>query len=245
MMDGFFLILKKRRISRRLYAKRDRAPFYRFAGKYLPEDPDAKVVDIGCGNGAFAETLNLAEKYENLFLLDGNKNTIEKLFGTYRNAKHYNVPMELPFDSSSVAFAHCSHLVEHLPAQDLYALLQEIKRIIMPGGVFIVSAPYLTSVFYNDLSHVKPYNPNVFSSYLCAVDNGNRTRSTLGGFQTKEIVWRYRRKENWKSGEGLCHKLYLVDVVILAVSVVIAKLGFMWLKRDGFTMVLQRTNTEE
>lgn len=56
----------------------------------------------------------------------------------------YNVLWDLPFQDGSVDFVYSSYLLEHLNYQhDAPQLLQEIKRVLKPGGIFRVAVPHI------------------------------------------------------------------------------------------------------
>jgi len=76
----------------------------------------------------------------------------------------------LPWADGSMAAITCMHLVEHL--DDLTLLIQEVKRLLNPGGQVYFETPHpktlllssprgkgagtFTLNFYDDLTHVKP-----------------------------------------------------------------------------------------
>ena len=130
------------------YSQMVREPYFDIAAKYLPKDIGAIVVDIGAGNGYFADYLHLKEKYKNIYLLDGNKDTIQELRNKkYKKATYYVAPSRLPFKKDEVEFIHCSHFIEHLLPDELYIFLREINRIIKPGGILVISTPMLWGGF--------------------------------------------------------------------------------------------------
>jgi len=152
---------------RRNYCTSSKRTFYDIAAKYLPSDENGIIVDIGSGQGKFIDYLKLVQKYKNVFLLDENDTTVEKLRNRFENVILYKAPDKLPFEYAAVRYVHCSHLIEHLSYQELYRFLKEIDRILSKDGVLVISTPMLWSNFYNDLSHVRPYNPRVLEKYLC------------------------------------------------------------------------------
>lgn len=46
-----------------------------------------------------------------------------------------------PFD-----IAYCSHVLEHMPPHDIHQALQELHRVLRPGGFLIAVVPNLASV---------------------------------------------------------------------------------------------------
>jgi len=95
--------------SRQNYATMDRRPFYEVAIPYLPNEKAGIIVDIGAGEGGFANHLDIYSKYSSIFLLDANNQTIQYLKEKQTNAILYRAPEKLPFEDSTVSFIHCTH----------------------------------------------------------------------------------------------------------------------------------------
>lgn len=229
---------KKSYHFRRYYCTIDRRPFYDIAAKYLPTDESAIIVDIGSGEGQFTGYLNLVNKYKNLFLLDGNSFTIKNMRSKFWNAILYKAPEKLPFESATVSYIHCSHLIEHLFPKELYQFLKEVDRVLDKDGIFVVSSPMLWSGFYGDLSHVKPYNPDVILNYLCRRSK-NRSVDIISENYTKlELIYRYT---NLELDEGLGSNLQLVDFMIQIAKWLFSKLGLKKYVKNGYTLVLKKS----
>lgn len=103
------------------------------------------VLDLGCGDGRFTKIM-FAKKLD--FGLDKSATEIEKAKqkGTHLNyivADAHNIP--LPSNSIETVFSNS--VVEHIP--NLAPLLQEVSRILKPGGEFIFTthAPSSTKFF--------------------------------------------------------------------------------------------------
>ncbi len=217
------------------YSTMRREPFYRVAGKYLPTDAEATVIDIGAGNGLFAQLFSLDKKYRNLVLLDANMSTVQSLKIRFTNVVLYRAPEKLPFEDGTVAYVHCSHLVEHLEPKEVYQLLKEIDRILIPRGVFVVSAPMLHGRFYDDLSHVRPYNPNVFERYLCHNLENRSADSISQNYSVLELVYRFGPAD--LQGILGC-SLAIVDLFIRVLAKLFSFLGIRRYARNGYTLVL-------
>jgi predicted SAM-dependent methyltransferase len=56
---------------------------------------------------------------------------------------HHELEEGLPFDSASVDFIFCSHVVEHFFRTDGESLLREMHRVLRPGGVARICVPDL------------------------------------------------------------------------------------------------------
>lgn len=67
---------------------------------------------------------------------------------------------KLPFENNSIDIIVSLAVIEHIENPDNF--LSEIFRILKPGGIVYISTPnwyYSYKEFYNDPTHVKPYNP--------------------------------------------------------------------------------------
>jgi SAM-dependent methyltransferase len=227
----------KRIKTRNQYATNSRLPFYGLAGEYLPENKDAKIVDIGSGYGSFADHLKLREKYKNILLLDADEGVVEKI----NNSILYKAPERLPFENESVGYIHCSHLVEHLETEDFFNFLREIDRVLVEGGVLVLSAPLLTYRFFEGLPHIKPYGPEGIINYMCKDDK--KTIAIMDGgkisdkYVVEDLVYRYIRNlddSEWGS------KYLLIDIIMKVIKKIISKLGFYKYTKNGFTLVLRK-----
>lgn len=221
---------------RQKYCIPSRIPYYDLAGAYLPRDPDALVVDIGAGDGSFVRHLRLAQRFPNCQLLDGNNESVRVLRTEFAHASRYVAPEKLPFSSTTVSFIHLSHIVEHLYHEDLYVLLKEIDRVLIDGGVLVISTPLLWDRFYDDMSHIKPYNPSVFLNYLSAGRENASAGIISRGYVQKELVYRFRAvpEDGWGS------QYFFIDSLMRLYRVLRTKLGFRKYIRNGYTLILQK-----
>lgn len=226
---------------RQRYTTTRRDPFYDLAGAYLPGDRDAVVVDVGAGEGDFAARLQLPARYPGLALLDANPASVARLQERLGCGQLYRAPDPLPFADGAVAFLHSSHLIEHLAPADLYALLGEIDRVLAPGGILAISAPLLSPTFYSDLSHLKPYNPEVLRSYLVAP---RRQRTRAGVSQQYAVLEQVYRLNSRKPFQELGSDLAPLDLLIQIARFVLRQLRVRTYTRTGFTLILRKQPPE-
>ena len=206
--------------NRKEYSSNKREPFYDLALPYLPVNKDAVIVDIGSGSGGVGKRLDLHKTYKNVILLDGNEETVEYLQKEGYKAILHKVPSNLPFKNESVTIIHCSHMVEHLTHLQLYSFMSEVDRVLCNGGIFIISTPLFWKNFYNDLSHIKPYNPSVFIKYLCEKSEQRTAKSVSGNFIIKKITYRYSTEEITFLGANNI----VIDFIIQVSKIIISKI---------------------
>lgn len=221
---------------RQCYSTASREPFFALAGRYLPEHSDAVVADIGAADGSFARFLNLKERYPNLVLLDQNPESIEKLRKPFSRVEKYHAPERLPFKDASVGFIHLSHIAEHLSYQELYEFLKECDRVLAPKGVLAISTPLLWERFYDDLSHVKPYNPEVFLHYLTRTKSDASAEAISGSYGVCDLTYRYRVLPGGEWGS----KYFLIEALVRLWRILVSFLGFRKYIRNGYTLILRK-----
>lgn len=130
----------------------------------------ARVLDLGCGRGEWLELLGKNEIAA--FGVEMNRSLV-----TLCKARNLDVNFN---DAISVLKAQpsCSlkvitafHVIEHLPFPVLVELIDEILRVLEPGGFFIFETPnpknyfVATHNFWLDPTHLKPI-PSQFIKFL-------------------------------------------------------------------------------
>jgi len=131
----------------RYYWKRMTENIFKFGS--IRENPQIKVLDIGCDYGFFV--LELARHVSYSIGTDINKHQLEVLQNSAKNKALQNViclvcdAMNLPFKTKSFDVVICSHVLEHLPNDR--KCMYEINRILKYDGVLIIAVP-LEDNFY-------------------------------------------------------------------------------------------------
>ena len=211
-------------------------PFFKIASQYCKQG--MKILDVGAGKGGFAQILG----EPNVYLLDGNPESIECLKKKYKNVFQHLLPEALPFEDQFFDVIHCSHIIEHLDPSSLYASLKEFDRCLKPKGKLIVSTPLLYPGFYDDLSHVKPYTPWTLRHYLSDPGLDNRTRGTISNkYDVVDIFYRYSIEPI--PYINISHSRKWAKNLLIRLVNLLRNLNVGFYQKTAYTLILQK-NTE-
>lgn len=120
------------------------------------------ILDFGCGNGLYAQTLKL--KCNNLIGIDLNKKLLDKCASLkiYQSLLQEKCPPINYFDNAIDVF-FASEVIEHL--SELEPIMIEIERVTFQKILLTMPNP-LYSYFYNDPTHVLKYSVSSLLNYL-------------------------------------------------------------------------------
>lgn len=130
---------------------------------------DKKILDLGCGDGGLSfnlakagarvtgidnEPLGVRMAEENLATTDQRDLCVFKVADAYA----------LPFEDASFDHVVNSEVIEHVEFPE--RLIAEAKRVLKPGGKFIVTTPYRLTEFPKDPNHLREYYPTELEKLL-------------------------------------------------------------------------------
>jgi SAM-dependent methyltransferase len=212
-----------------------REPFFEFALRFIK--PTDRVLDIGSGDGAFARMRSQGET----ILFDGNPETIRNLRNEFEQVVEGVLP-DLPFKENEFDVIHCSHVIEHLNPDELYKLLTNIDRCLRCSGKLILSFPVMWNGFYDDLSHIRPYDENVIYRYLSSPHSACYTRPAISSaYKVVDRLVRYNRCSTRifiQERTGLFS--FLARKLISMISIFMQRIGVCEVSVTGKTIVLQK-----
>jgi SAM-dependent methyltransferase len=130
--------------------------------KILPAVKDARILDIGCGDGNFVYWFH-ALGYANAGGIDisreqidaGNKMGIKNLF--CGDLKEFLLKQDDQYD-----LIVARDVIEHFTKDEVFEILFLVNKHLQPGGKFVIQVPngegyFYTSIFYGDYTHEAAY----------------------------------------------------------------------------------------
>lgn len=145
----YFEYLQRRSFLARLYMKYF---LYPKLNKYLP----GKTLDVGCGVGHFLRFR------DNITGIDVNEYNIQYLVSSGFQAKLIT-NSSFPLDTNEFDSVIMDNVIEHI--EDPESTLQEIRRVLKPGGLVVIGVPGQKG-YVSDSDHKVFYNENALVMLL-------------------------------------------------------------------------------
>lgn len=137
----------------------------------------ATVVEIGAGYCEFINHIGAARK----FAVDLNPDTPQHANDDVTVITSSTCAIDLPSAMADVVFA--SNFLEHLTREDILTTLREVRRLLKPGGQFLILQPnirYCREDYWQFFDHITP---------LCERSLGEALAST--GFVLRHVLSRF------------------------------------------------------
>lgn len=120
-------------------------PLWDWCLSKMPKGMDGSVLDIGCGGGGFINRMSERYPFAMFFGVDISEDalgmTLETNRGMYEEGGlelHLASVDDLPFDDGSFDLVTAMETYFFWP--DLGKALEEVSRIVSPGGVFVIGS---------------------------------------------------------------------------------------------------------
>jgi SAM-dependent methyltransferase len=110
------------------------------------------VLDYGCGDGKyFGEFIRRGIKAENVHGVDVSALRVERCANIgWTNARQIDGKGPLPYPAASFDLINCMEVIEHIPREHSHATVAELRRVLRPGGILLISTPnYPIKRFYD------------------------------------------------------------------------------------------------
>ncbi len=133
----------------------------------------AEMLEIGCSAGGMSEVFAKHFKYVTATDIDTDALKIAKSRNVYKNVQfQFSDSMELIFKKETFDIVICNHVYEHV--SDAKKLMQEIYRVLKPGGICYFSGPnkYILIEPHYSLPFLSWFPKKVADYYVRLFDKG-------------------------------------------------------------------------
>lgn len=119
----------------------------------FPQNTPLRVLDVGGATGLFAKHLKRFPRVD-IFVADfstwATRNTVNEMRGRNAQIDARHLPYSDDTFNSLVSF----DMLEHIKEEDIPMTIQEMYRVLKPGGRGVIIANVGTEDFENDKSHI-------------------------------------------------------------------------------------------
>jgi SAM-dependent methyltransferase len=117
-----------------------------------------RVLDAGCGLG-YGSALLADRGAESVDAVDLSESAVEAARARFGDRARFAVGdvTSLPFEDDSFDLVVCFEVIEHIDEQE--AALDELLRVMAPGGLLLVSSPNRDAYVPGNPHHVHEYTP--------------------------------------------------------------------------------------
>ena len=153
--------------------ERQRGPYRYYFGRLLPQDREARIVEVGCGFGPFLHFLR-GEGYQNVEGFDVSPQQVEAagrlgIAGVTRGELSSYLASRGGLYDCVVAI----DVVDHIPKDEVLDALRLVHESLKPGGRFLMqavngAAPFPGRLRYGDFTHEFAFTPNSVRQVLRA-----------------------------------------------------------------------------
>ena len=135
----------------------------RIISQHFGPDRNIAIVDLGCGYGAFVHACRLAG-FENVTGVDGSAEQIEAgtRLGIPGLAEGDLIAHLQTFQNEAVDIVIAFDVIEHFTKSELVGFVDEVHRVLKPGGKWIIHAPngdspWAQRMVYGDYTHEQAF----------------------------------------------------------------------------------------
>lgn len=202
MMEDYKNIIYKEYYSKRSEKKlpssaedlKGKRPFYEnVIRQYFPKDKKVRIIDIGCGYGAFVSLMK-EFGYHSTSGIDASQEMIEvSKTLNIKDIYHNDIMLFLcSCEDESFDVVTAIDVIEHFSKQELFELLFQLNRVIKKSGSLITHQPnaegvFGNSVLYGDYTHELSFTRKSIDQILQV--NGF---SDIKSFEDKPLKYNYK-----------------------------------------------------
>lgn len=139
--------------------------YHELHGRFIPQPRDSRILDVGCGSGAFLYYLK-REGYQNYYGIDLCADSISFVQDHItEQCECIDMGQYLRRTPDTFDAIVMNEVVEHLPRQDVIAALTMVYGALKPMGILLVLVPNMenpVTVYtrWHDFTHETGYTQN-------------------------------------------------------------------------------------
>jgi SAM-dependent methyltransferase len=197
-----------------------------------------RVLDVGCGYGRYLRWLG--ERGFEAVGVDANAEVVQANRAAGLTCR---TPEELAAAGGIFDVVLMCHVIEHFRPDELISFMDQYLDRLRPGGHLVVATPLLSSSFYDDFDHVRPYQPigldMVFGDRTAQVQYYARNRLQLKDLWFRRSPWRpaYVRARYIRSP-----MTRVVQLAELGAALAFRLTGGLLGRTDGWVGLFQKAN---
>ncbi len=142
--------------------------------KYLPKDKQAHILDLGCGHGTY---LYFFKKwgYTNLKGIDMSSEQVDLAHRLQiKEVQLGDINEWLQKSQEPADLVLLMDIIEHLPLSLIYETVNQIYRLLRPGGTLLIHVPNAEGLFgmrirYGDLTHERAFTQSSIRQLLSSI----------------------------------------------------------------------------
>ena len=169
----------------------------------------SKIVDIGCGFGRLLKPL----KDKGFLQSIGVEINAKTVAANNKNGLSTMTPQDFKKTTDKFDLMLMFHIIEHFNYNDCLKFIDDNLGRVKTGGYLIIASPLLTPWFYNDMDHIKPYNPWAIQMVF---ENKNAQVQEYSKNKMRLLKVKFRKSPRMSITGNRC--LYLISVIIYKVS---------------------------
>lgn len=164
---------------------------------YLAEEHvNGDLLEIGCGEGRGIAMLK--NKVNSYTALDKIQDVIDRLSEQYKEVRFIqdNIPPLSKLDDNSFDVVITFQVIEHI--EDDKAFLEEIYRVLKPGGKALITTPNIKKTLTRNPWHIREYKAHELEKLAAEVFD----KVEMKGITGNDKIWEYY-EQNKKSVEKI------------------------------------------
>lgn len=182
-----------------------RAPYLRrLIHRHFPADRQAAIIDLGCGHGAIIHFARLAG-YANVRGVDGSAEQVAAAKGLgIQGIEEGDLLQTLAgLQNATQDCIVTFDVIEHFTRDELIGLVDEVRRVLKPGGRWIIHVPNGESPFsgrmrFGDLTHELAFTRTSIAQLLYSSGF-----SDVGCFEDEPIPHGLKSGVRWLLWKGI------------------------------------------